>query len=339
MTVRVAIIDDSAFFREVLRELLGAAPDLEVVGEAGDGRRAVELVMELRPDVVTMDVLLPLVGGLDAIRAIMARRPTPIIVLSRLVGRGQQLGLDAIAAGALDVLEKPLAGLDGDHRRRLIELVRGAARAHLPPARPPPPRPPRALPVRGRPRAIGVVASTGGPQLVRAALAGLPASYPIPIVVVQHTVAGFAAPMASWFDTATPLAVAVAVDGRPLTAGEVAVAPDDEHVVVDRTGVLRRRAGPAEAGHRPSGTALLRSLAEAFGPGAMGVVLTGMGKDGADGLAAIAHGGGLAVVQDPADAAIDAMPRRALAAVPGATAVTAAELPALLRSVAHKGAR
>lgn len=336
MTVRVLIVDDSDFFREVLRDVLGGYPDLEVVGEAADGAVAIELCARLRPDVVTMDVLLPLVGGIDAIRAIMAATPTAIVGLSRLVGRGERLGLDALAAGAVEVFEKPTAGLDAATARRLVDLLRSAARGSAPSA----PRPP----ARGRPRfhvaplCVGLVASTGGPQVLRSVLAALPAAFPIPIAVVQHTVAGFTAPLASWLDDASPLDVAPAVAGQRLGAGQVAIAPDGTHLELDRDGVVRLRQGPLEGGHRPSGTVMLRSLARGFGARALGAVLTGMGRDGSDGLAEIDRAGGTAIVQDPTDATIDTMPRHAMAMVARASIATAAELPGILMAAARGGA-
>ncbi|HVK74282.1 MAG TPA: chemotaxis protein CheB [Kofleriaceae bacterium] len=335
MTVRILIVDDSEFFRGILKDVLGRHAGFEVVGEAGDGARAIDLVAQLKPDVVTMDVLLPLVGGLAAIKGIMARRPTAIVVLSRLVGRDERLGLDAMAAGAIDVLEKPLTGVDGGFERRLVELIRGAARSHLASAAAP--RPPARPKPKGLTRVIGLVASTGGPQLLRRLLAALPRSFPLPIVIVQHTIDGFACQLASWLADGTALPVTVACAGDRLTPGRVVIAPDAVHVEVDAFLGVRLRGGPAEAGHRPSGSVLLRSLARSFEAAAMGVVLTGMGHDGADGLRELAKAGGTAVVQDPDDAVIDAMPRHAHAAATGATVVTAAELPALLIAAGRGG--
>lgn len=337
MTVRVLIVDDSDFFREVLRDVLGRYPDLEVVGEAADGAAAIEAAARLKPDVVTMDVLLPLVGGIEAIRTIMERQPTPIVGLSRLVGRGGRLGLDAMAAGAIDVFEKPASGLDEATARRLVDLLRSAARGRAGLAV-------KRTNTRGLPRfrvpplCVGLVASTGGPQVLRSVLAALPADFPIPIVVVQHTVAGFTTPLASWLDDATPLAVAPAVSGRRCAAGHVAIAPDDTHLELDRDGVFILRHGPLEGGHRPSGTVLLRSLARGFGARALGAVLSGMGRDGSDGLAEIDRAGGVTVVQEPGDAVIDTMPRHAMAMVARAAVATAAELPGILIAAARGGA-
>lgn len=336
MTVRLLIVDDSAFFREVLRAELAAWPEVVVVGEAGDGTQAIALARSLRPDVITMDVVLPLVGGVDAIRAIMAERPTAIVVLSRKVGHDLRLGLDAIAAGALELVEKPSAGFDLPAVRRLVELLATVAGRPAPPpsVEAAPPRLPRAAAAR----VIGVVASTGGPPLLRGLLAALPRDLGVPIAIVQHTSAGFVEPLVSWLADATALTVRVAAAGHRLSAGEVLVAPDDRHLTIGADGAVRLDDGPRDGGHRPSGTALLRSLARGYGAAVVAVVLSGMGKDGADGLAAVVAAGGTAVVQDPAEAVIAAMPRAALAAAPTATVVRAAALPALLVQAA-RGAR
>lgn len=334
MTVRVLIVDDSDFFREVLRDVLGRYPDLEVVGEAADGAAAIAQVARLRPDVVTMDVLLPLVGGIEAIRQIMAQRPTPIVGLSRLVGRGERVGLDAMAAGAVDVVEKPSGGFDAATAHRLVDLLRSAARGGHTPVEAPRRGPgwPR---FRVPPRIVGLVASTGGPQVLRAVLAALPADFPVPIAVVQHTTSGFTAALASWLDDASPLTVAPAVAGQRLVPGQVAIAPDDQHLELDGDGVVRLRGGPGESGHRPSGNVMLRSLARGFGGRALGAVLSGMGRDGCDGLAEIDRAGGITVVQEPTDAVVDTMPRHALAMVTRAAVATTAELPAILIAAAR----
>jgi len=336
VTVRLLIVDDSAFFREVLRAELAAWPEVTVVGEAGDGAQAIALARSLRPDVITMDVVLPLVGGVDAIRAIMAAQPTAIVVLSRRVGHDLRLGLEAMAAGALELVEKPSAGFDPPAVRRLVELLITVAGRPAPAAiaEVPAPRLPRATAAR----VIGVVASTGGPQLVRGLLAALPRDFGVPIAIVQHTTAGFVDPLVSWLADATPLTVRVAAAGQRLAAGEVLVAPDDQHLRFGADGAVRLDRGPRDAGHRPSGNALLRALAAGHGAAVVAIVLSGMGRDGADGLAAVAAAGGTAVVQDPAEAAIAAMPRAALAAVPTATVARAAALPALLAQAA-RGAR
>jgi two-component system, chemotaxis family, protein-glutamate methylesterase/glutaminase len=341
VSVRVLVVDDSAFFREVLRDVLSRYADLEIVGEAGDGAHILSLVRERRPDVVTMDVLMPLVGGVDAIRAIRAAHATAIVVLSHLSGGGGRVTLDAMAAGATDVFVKPSTGFDVATADRLVKVLRLAAstRPATVPARARPVTYSPLVTTRPRPapppRLIGVVASTGGPPLLRAMLASLPASFPIPIAIVQHTLPELVPSLASWLGEATRLRVRVVTARHPILPGEVVLAPGDRHLEV-RAGMFRAVESASVAGHCPSGTVLLQSIARGFGASAVGIVLTGMGHDGADGLAAIADADGLAIVQDPATAAIDSMPRSAIAVVESPMLVAGDHLAALL---ADLGAR
>ncbi len=335
---RVLVVDDSPFFREVLRDVLRAYPDIEVVGEAANGLQAQAQALALRPDVITMDVVMPMVGGLDAIKQVMAQSPTPIVVLASPGNDPERLALDAIAAGALDVFEKPVAGFSRERADEFAQLLRAAARTRARFG----PELSRASSARVRARVrvgpcrcVGLVASTGGPRVLREVLAALPASFPVPIALVQHTVPGFAVALASWLDDATALRVRVARHGERLRPGEVVVAPDLAHLQIGPEGQARLVGSPPIAGHRPSGNVLLRSLAETYRAAALGVVLTGMGRDGADGLFEIDRAGGVTVVQDPDTAAIDGMPRAARARAEGAVELPPGELARFLRQRAE----
>jgi two-component system chemotaxis response regulator CheB len=316
--IRVLIVDDSPVVREVLREGLSREPDIEVVGEAGDGAQAVSLATDLRPDFVTMDLLMPIMGGTDATLRIMREAPCPILVVASAPDSTGPLVQGALAGGALEVFHKPGAGFDDKslHRlagtiRRMVQVARARALAQ-PVIR-------RSLPLRPSEVAVvGVVGSTGAPRVLRDLLAGLPADFPAPIVVVQHTERGFATALVSWLATATKLSVKLARDGDSAAPGEVVVAGDDAHVEVTLDGRVRLRSGDIVDGFRPSGTVLLSSLAVAFGRRALGIVLSGMGTDGADGLGAICAAGGTAVVEDPESAVVAGMPERALARATGA---------------------
>jgi two-component system, chemotaxis family, protein-glutamate methylesterase/glutaminase len=331
MTMRVIIVDDSPFVREVLRAGLSRHADLEIVAEAGDGQTAEKLIRQLRPDVVTMDVVMPLMSGLDAIRNIMLRAPTPIVVVSDARGGVAQLMVEAVGAGAIEVFVKPVGGFDELAANQLAAILRAAARAHVP-ARVAPPlptyRPGEIERKLAGAAVLGIVASTGGPPALRDLLAPLPATFPIPIAIVQHTAVGFTGGLVAWLATCTKLPVEVAAAGRELRG--VMVAPDDHHMEVSRTGEVVLHRAPPIRGHRPSGTVLLRSLA-AFGRRAAGIVCTGMNDDGAAGLAALEQAGGVAIVEDPSTAIIDAMPRAAISSTPGAYVAPIAAIAQLLQ--------
>lgn len=317
MTVRVLIVDDSPLVRGILRLVLSRTPDLDVVGEAGDGKLAVQLVKELRPDVVTMDVLMPMMGGMDAIVAIMRERPTPIVVVADARGDPDGLAMEGLACGAVDVFPKPAGGFTDAAAADLADLLRAAARVRvrsvLGRERAPSPSPARtAFSNRASCAVVGIVASTGGPKLLRALLAAAPASSP-PILIVQHTARGFLEGLRTWLAAGTSLRVEIARDGQRVGPGEVLLAPEDAHLEIAAGAIARIGHAPPVGGHRPSGTLLLRSIAAMFGPRALGVVLTGMGSDGADGLAAIEAAGGTAIVEDPAGATVSGMPQAALA--------------------------
>ena len=316
--IRVLIVDDSQVVRTVLREGLSREPDIEVVGEAGDGVQALSLAAELRPDLVTMDLLMPIMGGTDASLRIMRECPCPILVVADAPGSTGPLEQDALAGGALEVFHKPGEGFDDISLARLVGTIRrmvqvARARALAQPVirRSVPLRPSEVV-------AVGVVGSTGAPRVLRDLLAGLPADFPAPIVVVQHTERGFATALVSWLAAATKLTVKLACDGDSVAPGQVVVAGDDAHMELALDGRVRLRSGEAVDGFRPSGTVLLSSLAAALGRRALGVVLSGMGADGADGLGAIYAAGGTAVVEDPESAVVAGMPERALARATGA---------------------
>lgn len=334
MALRVVIVDDSPFVREVLREGLSRYPDIEIVGEAADGKRAEALVAELRPDVVTMDVVMPMVGGIDAIRSIMARCPTPIVVVSDIEKDHPKLSLQAIEAGAIDTFAKPRTGFDREAADRLVALLRAAARVRVAQRTPPGPvLAPSQSSLRQRMRRIefvGIAASTGGPQTLRLLLSGLPRHNLLPIAVVQHTALGFTESLASWLSSSCKQDITVARQGQRIERGMIVIAPDDFHLEIGPGGIARLHHGPKVGSHRPSGTLLFRSLAESYKARAAGIVLTGMGDDGAEGAAEIEKRGGLVLVEKPELAILEGMPRATLARTEGAVATTIEELGRLL---------
>jgi len=322
--IRCVLADDSRVFRAILRAILSRAPDVEVVGEAVDGADAVRQVVALRPDVVTMDVRMPGKDGLYAIGEIMEHAPTPIVVVSGEAGPDrQELSFRALQLGAVEVLRKPRseAGAFEQDVEAIRTAVRSVAGVRVAPR-----------PARGRtaaaaaqpahtwgtslyaltpPRVVGIVASTGGPAALGRILGALPRDYPLPIAVVQHIARGFEGGLVHWLSGETDLAVTLARDGEALEAGTVYVGPDGFHLAL-RGGHVRLEDGDPIRGFRPSGTRLLESLAEEYGAAAAGVILSGMGDDGADGLAALHLAGAFTAAQGASSSVIFGMPKAAI---------------------------
>jgi two-component system, chemotaxis family, protein-glutamate methylesterase/glutaminase len=314
-TTRVLVCEDSTTYAAALRRVLQQDKTIEVVSICTSAEAAIAALPGVAPDLVTMDIELPGMSGLEAVERIMSTSPVPILVISSFTRRGSVKAAAALAAGALEVVSKddldlrdPVATASVAFRRR-VQLLAGARVIKHPRAQL---RQPGDLgPITSRPvEAIGIVASTGGPQALSTVLAGLPPDFRVPLLVVQHIAVGFTEGLAVWLDEAVPLSVKLARAGDPLGPG-VWIAPDGAHLFVrpDRTLMLDRHtvAGP----HRPSGDVLLRSLAAFAKAAAVGVILSGMGADGAAGVAAIRAAGGVTIAQDEESSAIYGMPRAA----------------------------
>jgi two-component system chemotaxis response regulator CheB len=345
---RVLVVDDSATVRAVLRRLLGRGGTVEVVGEAADGAAAVEATLRLRPDVVLMDVEMPGTDGYAATERIMALHPTPIVVLSSRAARDQaRTAFEAIRRGAVEVIAKPAdaAGWEAlaaslPATLAAIAAARWQSRAAASPAgRPPaggrapaPATPGQLLPAPAAPiRFVAIGASTGGPTAVRDLLAAFPAGTRAAALVVQHIAAGFETSLAEWLASELHREVRLAADGEPPPAGGVAIAPPGAHLLLAADGLLHLdRASPPRRGHRPSADDLFRSCAAAFPRATAGVLLSGMGRDGAEGLAELRRAGGLTVVQDEASSVVFGMPRAALECGAADTALPPAAIGAAL---------
>lgn len=311
----VLIVDDSPIFVEALRQVLESDPRLSVAGHASDGAEAVAAVERLRPDVVTMDLHMPTLGGIDAIAEIMSVRPTPILVMTG-DPRAEERGLcfDAFSHGALDLVPKPSMS-DDSARAALCDRIHLLSTVSVVPR-----RRKRSAPVGSvvaprfsgaSPEVLGIVASTGGPRALSRLLSSLPADMPFGIVIVQHLFRGFTEHLVSWLRVASKLSVRMAEHDAVVDPGTVWLAPDDRHVRVLSGRRLEVDDGPPITGHRPSGDALLSSIAENLGPRGMGVVLTGMGRDGAEGLLKLKQTGAMTFAQDAASSAVDGMPKAA----------------------------
>jgi two-component system chemotaxis response regulator CheB len=316
--IRVVVADDSPTMRELLVALVDSAPNMHVVGTGANGEEALRLTRRLKPDVVTLDVRMPRMDGLEATRRIMQECPTPIVIVSGSILRSDvDLTLEALRAGALTVVRKPgLADATACHD--LIEALRLMAgvpvvhrwrRAESSLPRPALVRPPAP---RIYPDIIGIAASTGGPAALATVLKALPADFALPMLVVQHVTRGFTGGLAEWLAGETRLRVRLAQQGHAPRPGEVLLAPDDRHLEITRQGTLQLSQAAPYKGLRPSANVLFESLAAAYGARATGVILTGMGDDGADGLLALHRAGGRIYAQNEASCVVYGMPREAV---------------------------
>ncbi|MET0868322.1 MAG: chemotaxis response regulator protein-glutamate methylesterase [Pseudorhodoplanes sp.] len=312
--VRVLIVDDSALIRQLLTTLLSADPEIEVVGTAGDPLIARDRIKALNPDVITLDVEMPNMDGLTFLRKIMTLRPMPVIMISTLTKAGADTTLEALDIGAVDFIAKP----SGDAARALPQLaaelqrkVKAAASMRVrarSAAGVAAPRPLRIVNTSGKIVAIG--ASTGGVEALKVVLMNLPGDCP-PILVTQHMPPRFTAAFAQRLDRECPMRVSEAVQDQPIEPGHVYIAPGSHHLEIVRHGLQYRCAlndGPAVTGHRPSVDVLFRSVARVCPRSGIGVILTGMGKDGADGMLELRLAGGRTIGQDEASSLIYGMP-------------------------------
>lgn len=316
---RCLIVDDSPTFRAVLKSILAPLPDVTVVGEAADGAEAVARALELRPDVMTMDVRMPKQDGFAAIREIMVRCPTPIIVIcAEANDESLGIGFKSLEVGAIDVLGKPDASrperfsLQAEAIRAAVRVVGRVKLSGAQAADRAVPRSQRksAVPPR-RMDCLGIVASTGGPRALQEIFGALPGSFPIPVVVAQHVADGFLPGMIKWLQDFSELELRLATDGARLEPGVVHFAPGRQHLSVSM-GCCRLDNGAPVRGARPSGTILLASLAKEYGARGGGLVLTGMGDDGAAGIRALRDVGGVGMAQGPRSSVVFGMPKAAV---------------------------
>jgi two-component system chemotaxis response regulator CheB len=315
--IRVLVIDDSAFVRKAVERMLSTAEDIEIVGSAADGEEGLRKAHELRPDVVTLDVKMPRLGGLETLERLMVENPLPVLLMSTLTQEGADVTLRGLELGAMDFVDKssvqPMSMLS--LADELVAKIRalGAARVR------PRPHAARPLAARGASRAelVALAASTGGPTALQEVVSGLPVGFPAAVVVVQHIPRGFTRSLAERLDARSAIPVREAKDGDAVVPGLVLLAPAGIHARL-----LRRAGGvfvsldeePRDALHRPSADVLMASVAEAYGASAVGVVLTGMGSDGTEGLRAIRAAGGRTIAESEETCVIYGMPKAAIEA-------------------------
>jgi two-component system chemotaxis response regulator CheB len=329
--IRVLIVDDSLFMRAAIARALAGGP-FEIVGQAKDGSDAIAQIARLAPDVVTMDFNMPGITGADAVRQIMAQRPTPVVMFSAHTRQGAKETFDALAAGAVDFLTKPAGEVSVDLTKIADELIRkliAAAQARPRAANPPPPSRPSgsftamrsfsstSLPAASTspghlPRLCVIGISTGGPAALSELVPALVPDLRIAVIIVQHMPAGFTGPLAERLDAASRIEVREAHPGdRPLP-GMVLIAPGDRHLELDDRGLVTLTDGPLVNGCRPAADVTMMSAARVYGRRALAVVMTGMGKDGAAGALAIKRADGKTLAQDQASSVIYGMPKAAI---------------------------
>jgi len=335
--IRVLIVDDSATVRQTLTEVLGSDPQIEVLGVASDPYVAARRIRDEVPDVITLDVEMPRMDGITFLRKLMAQHPIPVVMCSSLTEAGSETLFQALSAGAVDVILKPKIGVAehlAESRIRICDAVKAAARARVSGRRAPPPdlvpvrEPEKKLtadamlpPPTGRAMArttesiVCIGASTGGTESLREVLTALPANSP-GIVIVQHMPERFTASFARRLDDLCEVDVKEAEDGDAVLRGRVLIAPGNLHTMIERSGAnyyVSVKSGPLVARHRPSVDVLFRSAARSAGSNAVGVIMTGMGDDGARGMEEMKRAGAHTIAQDEATSVVFGMPKEAIA--------------------------
>ncbi|MBI5231580.1 MAG: chemotaxis-specific protein-glutamate methyltransferase CheB [Coriobacteriales bacterium] len=317
--IRVLIVDDSLVAREMLAQILSTDSGIEVIGQARDGAEAAEMVANLKPDLVTMDIHMPRMDGLEATERIMAFTPTPILVVSSSVhGEGMGAAFDALKLGALEVIKKPeprdwaeLERIGREVIRSVKILANVKVITHIRGRRDQRETEGPVLSANGGRTIVAIGSSTGGPSALLDVLGRMPSDLPVPVVIAQHIAEGFIPGLVSWLDSGCQLKVVEATDGAQLQPATVYVAPTNANVVVEAQNL---RLAPAPRGqlYVPSADALLESVAKSHRRRGVGAILTGMGADGAKGLKALHDAGGATIAQDEATCTVFGMPKAAI---------------------------
>ncbi|MDP7019365.1 MAG: chemotaxis response regulator protein-glutamate methylesterase [Pirellulaceae bacterium] len=318
--IRVLVVDDSILMRRMIVDQIQSATDIELAGVACDGREAVDLVPKLNPDVVTMDIEMPRLNGLEAVTEIMRRHPVPVVMVSSLTTRAANVTLEALNRGALDFVAKPTSAgaVQAKLSEELLGKVRFAAAVDLKVLRQSKAKPQRpsitaTADTNSVVKCIALGISTGGPPALTTLFEQLKPPQP-PIVVVQHMPAQFTGPFAARLDAVSPLKIKEAETGDPIEPNSVLIAPGGKHLEVKRSGGRLSaviRGGDPVNGHKPSVDVMMRSVADVFGRHCLGVIMTGMGSDGSDGCRAIKDAGGTVIGQDEPTSAVYGMNKSA----------------------------
>ncbi len=313
--MKVMVVDDSAFVRKILSDIIRSDSEMELVGTARNGEDALRKIPKLKPDVITLDIEMPKLNGLETLKIIMEQQPLPVIMVSSHTKKDSKITIEALSAGAVDFVTKPslLKEESIEEIKRLLPLkIKAAAAAHLAPYKSlilPRAEMDRTQSKRLATKVVAIGASTGGPYALERVLRGLPSHLQAAVLITQHMPAGFTGLLSKRLDRISPLRVKEAGNGESILENKAYIAPGDFHLRVARDGtVLLSSAAPVNY-VRPSVDVMMDSVAEVFGSSVVGVVLTGMGRDGAEGMAKIKEKGGKTIVQDPKTAVISGMPQ------------------------------
>jgi two-component system, chemotaxis family, protein-glutamate methylesterase/glutaminase len=314
--VRVMMVEDSPTVRTLLCHIIDRDPRLQIAAVCASAEEAISSIADVAPDVVSMDIRLPGMDGLEATRQIMAAHPTPIVVIADAVhDQAMAIAMNALKAGALSVVEKPIGPTASNYasvadtiatQLFIMSQVPVIRRRHNAPTRAKPAASAR-IAVH-QPRILAIAASTGGPPALAAVLGALPPTFPMPVLVVQHMGAAFMEGFAHWLDAQTKLKVKLAEQYETPKAGHVYLAPGDKHLTIDRSGLLRLGDEAPLQSQRPAATLLFQSIARHIGGSAIGVILTGMGEDGARGLLEMKRAGAFTIAEDASTAVVYGMP-------------------------------
>lgn len=346
--INVLVVEDSPVVREFLVQVLSSDPEICVVGSARNGEEALEAVESKKPDVITMDVHMPKMNGVEATRTIMQTRPTPIVVVSGSTGSPEAArAFRALEAGALAVVQKPSGIGHPDHAQAVaklvetvklmseVKVVRRWSHPRPKPAVPPVPEG-RLGPAPAGVQLVAIGASTGGPQALRTILSGLPKDFPAPVLVVQHMTPGFTEAFVEWLGGFSPLPVHTGKQGEAVLPGQIYVAPDGVQMKVMNGGKLSLTTDDPENGHRPSVSCLFRAVAEVYSQNAVGILLTGMGKDGAEELKLMRDIGAITIAQDRESSIVYGMPGEAAELGAAIHILSPDQMPALLIVLADR---
>ncbi len=345
--IKVLVVEDSPVVREFLVHILGADPGIQVIGTANDGEQALEAVARQRPDVITMDIHMPKLDGLEATRRIMETYPTPIVIVSGSTDpREVSTTFRAMEAGAVAVLRRPAGIGHPDHEasaRELVQTVKLMSEVKVirrwPKAgRQPelaPPAQAHDAPIEAKARVVAIGASTGGPPVLQTILSALPKDFPLPILIVQHMATGFTQGFVQWLAQTSSLPVHLATHDERIRPGHVYVAPDEFQMRVERGGKIVLTKDEPENGLRPSVSYLLRSVAEVYGRDAVAGLLSGMGRDGAEELKLLRDRGATTFAQDKESSVVHGMPGEAIKLDAATFILPPEKIPAVLTNLAH----